>query len=1447
MKMSDLIVNSKEGINQLKEVQFGVLSSSDIAKLSTIECVNQQLYDENKVPIPYSAIDPHLGVNQKNKICPTCNKKLENCPGHFGYVRLNLPIFHIGFFKKIIEILRCICKNCSRILLPEEEKHNIRLKASKLKKMSDARMKNFIGEISKLCAKVKICPYCGALNGKVKHVQGITGPTIIVHEIAKKDLENIEEKNNEEKSFKRKYESAIILFSQKNRSKSNLSFGKEASTDTLNNIFNNSSSNTITTELTSPYVYNLFSHISPEDFIYFGMDGENSSPLNLLIQYILVPPLPIRPTVTMSLEETNEDDLTVKIGVMIHVNKYLKSYIKEGNGNTYKLMDDLNLLQSNHAYYINSNTKGINKNIVGNKQIRSLCTRLKGKSGRFRGNLNGKRVDYTGRTVISPDPNLNIDQLGIPVLMAMSLTYPERVNENNIKKLKRMIMNGTDKHPGANFVLTNNGENKIYLGYINREKVCNELKIGDIVERHLIDGDVVLFNRQPSLHRVSIMSFHVKVLPWRTLRFNESNCSPFNADFDGDEMNIHVPQTEEAKSEANYLTGVIENLQTPRSGQPLIASTQDFLATCFLITQKDYFLDRTHFMRYCAYFNDGIEKVEIPPPTILKPKELWTGKQLFSVILKPNKNYKIFINLKCKTKSFCRKYIVDEFRCPNDGFVIIRKSILLTGIIDKEIIGNESKDGLVFALIKDCGKKEAAKFLTRISKFSGRWICDYGMSLGLEDVIPRKDLVENKEKLIEKSFKESEQQIELYNTGRIKLKPGMNSEQSLESSLIKILSDVRDIIGKYLREILPRSNTALKMAICGSKGSDINLCQMIACLGQQIVNGNRTPNGFINRSLPHFEQFSKYPTSKGFIGHSFYDGMNAPEFFFHTMGGRVGLVDTAVKTAESGYMQRRLMKALEDLTVQYNNTVIMSNGEIVEFLYGGDGIEPLNTDTKDKIIYLPRLWENIYNSYPIKSNDSKHKDKVLEVDEIRDKVEEQISKCPIKKGEISEVFLNEIRKFFNEKIEIIQEAKKSFGNLKQNVVNNICSIGENQLKEFFKELWIKYLKAKVNPGEAVGAVAAQSIGERGTQMTLKTFHFAGVASMNITLGIPRVNEIVNYTQNISTPLIYVELVQDNDITAAKIVKGRIEKIKLNRICKYIKEVISPENCFIKLKLDKDYIDSSHLEISIHKVRDALLLNKKKLNSKLRESNITIKNDTKLIITLPETDKNYLYFSLEILMKNLPEIVVSGINTVNRIVINEKEDEKNKYMLAAEGTGLLDIMKTDGVDFIHCTSNNIGEILNTLGIEAARKSIIYELNFTFKNHGIYVDNRHLGLISDLMTFKGTVYGFQRFDMTKMRESVFMQSSFERTNDILFDGAIYGKVENLMGVSESIIVGKQAPIGTGVFKLYMDKKKFNEDINNKKRGMIVEEENENENDDGKEFAKNKVRFNLYDMIK
>ena len=1471
--MSDLIVNEKEGINKITEIQFGVFSSSDIAKLSEIECNNHLIYYENsKRPYEYGSVDPRLGINQKSKKCETCKNEMEQCPGHFGYIRLNFPLFHIGFFKKIIEILRCICKNCSRILIPEDLKPNFRNIGSKINKISSSKKKKYLTEILKICGKVKICPYCGALNGKIKHIQGVTGPTIIVHEISKKDIEKLEEINNEEKTYKKKYESAAILYFQKNPSKLNASIKKEENINNFcKNYYYDSSSETISLELTSPYVYNLFSHISPEDINFFGMDGKNSSPMDLLLQYVIIPPLSIRPTIQMGTGDitTNEDDLTMKISQMIFLNNALKQYIIEGKGETYRLMEDLNTLQSFHAFYIDDNTKGINKNMFEKKQIKSLCTRLKGKKGRFRQNLNAKRVDFSGRTVISPDPNLRIDQLGIPIYMALNLTYPERVNKQNIKRLKKAIMNGCDKFPGAIYILTNNGKDKISLRYANREQKCRELKIGDIVERHIIDDDIVLFNRQPSLHRVSIMAFHAKMLPWKTLRFNVSNCTPFNADFDGDEMNLHVPQTEEARSEAYTLMNIIKNIQSPKLGEPLVASTQDFLLVCYLITQKDYFLDRTHFIRYCTYFNDAKEKVEIPPPAIIKPKELWTGKQLFSVILKPNKNYNIIINLKNKLKFFSLEdKNTDPFKCPKDGFVLIKNSELLTGIINKETIGGGSKKGLIFTLIKDCGNLECAKFLVRISKFCSRWICDYGVSFGLGDVTPEKDLMTIKQIEIDQSFKKCDVEIKKYNNGEIELKPGLNMEQSLENNLIDSLSDVRNILGKKLINNLPKTNTALRMATSGSKGSETNLCQMIGCLGQQIINGKRIPNCFINRSLPHFEEYSKYPLSKGFISHSFYEGLDATEFFFHTIGGRENLAEQAVRTPESGYMQRRLMKALEDLSVQYNNTVTVSNGEIIQFLYGDDGIETISADTDENTVYLPRLWDFICSKYPIKDNN----DKILEPDEIKNMVEKNINKCPEKEEEIRERLSKEIKDFFNGKIKLINESKKCFHNMNENVINNICSIGENQLEKFFEELWIKYVKAKISPGEAVGAVAAQSLAEPATQMTLKAFHFAGVGSVNITLGMPRITEIINNSKNISTPIIYAYLLKDKDDIYAKKIKGRIETIKLNRICKYIKEVISPEKCYIKIKLDKEYIDSCHLEISLQKIKEALLLNKKKLNL-LKEDSIEIKDDGKkkiIIIEPPESNKNYLYFNLEILMKNLPEIIISGINTVNRVVITEKKREKKKgdnkkenddkkekkvdnketyYTLTVEGKGLLDIFQIEGIDFKKTTSNDIGEIVNVLGIEAARSSIIYELNYTYGNHGLHIDRRHLGIIADSMTYKGMIHGFQRFGMIKMKDSVFLQSSFERTKDILFEAATYGNVENLFGVSESIIVGNTIPIGTGMFKLFMDKKMFNESLKEKLNGMIIDDEfdNDNKNDNGKFFAKNKVEFNLYDMIK
>ena len=591
------------------------------------------------------------------------------------------------------------------------------------------------------------------------------------------------------------------------------------------------------------------------------MNPNFTNPVDLLVQNVLVPPNCIRPTVPAPNNKTNEDDLTMKISHMLFLDKKIRNIISEGMP-THQMVNDLHELQHSHAQYVNSDTKGLNKNLLNKTAIKSLCTRLKGKSGRFRQNLMGKRVDFTGRTVISPDPNLKIDQVGIPELMARMITYPSRVTKYNINELRRAVLNGNDNYPGANYIETTTA--KIFLSFTNKKKNAEELKIGDIVERHLMDDDIVLFNRQPSLHRQSIMAFRAKVLNWRTLRFNECCCTPFNADFDGDEMNIHLPQSEEAKSEAYYLLNVKNNLCTAKNADPLIAATQDFLTTFYLITQKDYFMDRAHFFRNLAFFNDANEKIDIPPPCIIKPKELWSGKQLFSSLLRPNNKSKVIVNIELKARNFTKSLKKEEWKCKNDGFVIIQRSELLTGNIDKACIGG-TKAGLVFTLIRDNSNLICAEVLTRISKFSARWIGEYGMSLGIGDVYPMEHIKKSKESRVEDCYVKSETFIKQFEDGKIPLKPGMNAEQSLEAELNKTLSDVRESIGKDLIESLPRSNSAVIMAICGSKGSDINLSQMMGCLGQQIVSGQRIGNGFITRTLPHFEHFSKYPASKGFV------------------------------------------------------------------------------------------------------------------------------------------------------------------------------------------------------------------------------------------------------------------------------------------------------------------------------------------------------------------------------------------------------------------------------------------------------------------------------------------------------------------------------------------------------------------------------------------------------
>ena len=320
----------------------------------------------------------------------------------------------------------------------------------------------------------------------------------------------------------------------------------------------------------------------------------------------------------------------------------------------------------------------------------------------------------------------------------------------NKKKLQERVRNGPDVHPGANLVRMGDGTFVKSLAFGDRDKVAKNLREGDVVERHMEDGDIVLFNRQPSLHKVSIMAHKAKIMEWRTFRFNTCVCAPYNADFDGDEMNMHLPQTEEARTEANLLMGVHNNLVTPRNGEPLVAASQDFLSASYLLTQKDRFFTFEQFCRITAYFGDADEDINVPPPTILKPIQLWTGKQIFSTMICPSKDKRTLINFESKDKN----YLKDQHFCPNDGWVAFRNGELISGNIAKKSIGDGSKTGLLYVMLRDFGVQKAAEIMDRWAKFCGRYMGNHrGFSIGISDVTPSDDLTLMKHDILLEGYK----------------------------------------------------------------------------------------------------------------------------------------------------------------------------------------------------------------------------------------------------------------------------------------------------------------------------------------------------------------------------------------------------------------------------------------------------------------------------------------------------------------------------------------------------------------------------------------------------------------------------------------------------------------------------------------------------------------------
>jgi DNA-directed RNA polymerase III subunit RPC1 len=676
--------------------------------------------------------------------------------------------------------------------------------------------------------------------------------------------------------------------------------------------------------------------------------------------------------------------------------------------------------------------------------------------------------------------------------------------------------------------------------------------------------------------------------------------------------------------------------------------------------------------------------------------------------------------------------------CPEDGYVIIHDGELLTGAVDKSVLGSGSKNNIFYVMLRDISSDSAAKAMWRLGRVTSFFLANRGFSLGIDDVTPTNGLLHTKGELLQAGYSAVTDFIKKQQDGQLEPQPGQTTEQTLEVVILKELSGIREAAGKTCVKELGRKNAPLLMAMCGSKGSLINVSQMVACVGQQAIRGARVPDGFGDRSLPYFDHREKTPLAKGFVENSFYSGLTATEFFFHTMAGREGLLDTAVKTAETGYMQRRLVKALEDLVSHYDGSVRNSRGDVVQFMYGDDYLDPVNMEDNNRPVNFKRLLSHVRCLFPC------HHEVTMRPDDIVELASTTMKGWTAEN--VSTGFKQDILEFLVQKRETLMKYMNRPDYHSNKAIQSIDRITATQLAHFLDRALDKYLKAVLEPGTAVGAICAQSIGEPATQMTLKTFHFAGVASMNITQGVPRIKELINANKTISTPIIRAALLNPKDQEEARAVKMRLEKTTLGQVCQFMDQVVLPDDSFVLIKLYTERIKILKLEINEDSVAEAIVR-----QLKISENRIEVPEETVIIVRPKATHELYQ------LRESLMNVVVKGFKNIKRAAIRIDDKDDNNHYLAIEGEGLRDVMATYGVDPTKTTSNNVLEVAACLGVEAARTTIIKEINETMCGHGIGIDERHLKLLADTMTYRGEVLGITRFGLAKMKESALMLAS------------------------------------------------------------------------------------------
>ena len=1252
--------------------------------------------------------------------------------------------------------------------------------------------------------------------------------------------------------------------------------------------------------ITPKMALEIFRHIPEEHVRLMGLNSEYSRPEWMIITVLPVPPPPVRPSI--SVDGTGqgmrgEDDLTFKLGDIIRANGNVRR--AEIDGLAGHLVEEFEaLLQFHVATYMDNDIAGQPQALQkSGRPVKSIRARLKGKEGRLRGNLMGKRVDFSARTVITGDPNLSLDEVGVPRSIARTLTYPETVTPYNIHKLHQLVKNGPNTHPGAKYVIRDSGE-RIDLRHHKRAGEIS-LQYGWKVERHIIDGDFIIFNRQPSLHKESMMGHRVRVMPYSTFRLNLSVTSPYNADFDGDEMNLHVPQSEETRAEVSQLCMVPLNIVSPQRNSPLMGIVQDTLCGVYKICRRDVFLSIDQVMNVLLWVPDwdGI----LPTPAIIKPRPRWTGKQIVSLIIPDG------LNLLRTTKEGMSP-LTDEGVCVHGGD-------LMYGLLNKKVVG-ASGGGIIHIIYNELGHEAALKFFNGCQTVVNYWLLHNGFSIGIGDTIPDRQTIQAIENAVNKRKEEVNEYTKSAQANELEPLPGMNVRETFESKVSKALNTARDDAGTVTERSLRDLNNAIQMARSGSKGSTINISQMTAVVGQQSVEGKRIPFGFKYRTLPHFTKDDYSPESRGFVENSYLRGLTPTEFFFHAMAGREGLIDTAVKTAETGYIQRRLVKAMEDVMAKYDGTVRNSTGDIVQFVYGEDGLDGAHIESQrlDVIVCSHDSFEQRFRvdlmdpklsispeyleTAPVIAGDMKVQaffDQEFEqLKSDRDFLrtnktddEEQLQLpinvirildtaktiFKIKEGSRSDLHPAEVIPAVRDLLDrlvvvrgddsLSQEGQFNATYLfKTHLRSRLAfkrlvmehSINKIAFQHIIGEIESRFCKAIVNPGEMVGVLAAQSIGEPATQMTLNTFHFAGVSSKNVTLGVPRLKEILNVATNIKTPAltVYQEPGKTANQESAKLLRSTVEHTNLRSVTETTEIYYDPDIESTMIPQDADMVDSYWIipdEAGIEAHRQSrwllrIILGRRKLLDKgLTVQDVAAKikesysEDLAVIFSDNNADEQVIRIRMvrdnkgedeteleeDLMLKRLENhmldtLTLRGVPGVERAFLTskpvmrprpdgslrlEKDDpECTEWYLDTSGSALGAVITIPGVDSTRTYSNSFIEVLHVFGIEACRSALMRELTAVLAFDGSYVNHRHLALLVDVMTSRGHLMAITRFGINRGDTGALMRCSFEETVEILLEAAVAGELDDCRGVSENVMLGQLAPLGTGELDVLLD---------------------------------------------